>query len=142
MILNIYQRPFDEEGFKGLEYIALCGEDLNAPYGDVILQCLDQVCIVHMRIYRPSRENIDAFKEDFNNVLREQARDVLKYPFVVTGDIPFKIFDIFKDTVVRDFKVYESLEAKNLKLSSGRGIFLIALTDEIKFKEEEVKRVE
>ncbi len=142
MILNIYQRPFDEEGFKGIEYIALCGEDLNAPYGDVILQCLEQVCIVHMRIYRPSRENINAFKEDFNNVLRDHARDILKYSFVVTGDIPIKIFDIFKDTVIRDFRIYESLKGRDLKLTKGRGIFLIALNDEMEFKEEEVKRVE
>ncbi len=125
MILSVYQKRFDDQAFEGVEYIALCGSDPHSPYGDIILQCLEQICIVHIRIYRPSKENLDNFKIDFNTFLKEQARDKLGYSFVATGSLPVKIFDIFKDSVLKEFKVYQPTEAN---------VFLIAL-DDIEFKE-------
>ncbi len=125
MILSIYQKRFDEQEFEGVEYIALCGSDPHSPYGDIILQCLEQVCIVHIRIYRPTKENIDSLKIDLNVFLKEQAKNKLGYSFVATGNISLKIFNMFKDSILKEFRIYQPTEAD---------VFLIAL-DDIEFKE-------
>lgn len=131
MILSIYQKRFDDQNFEGVEYIALCGSDSNSPYGDIILQCLEQICLVHIRIYRPTKENIDALKIDLNVFLKEQAKNKLGYSFVATGEIDLKIFNMFKDSIIKEFRLYQPTDAN---------VFLIAL-DDIEFKED-VKRIE
>ena len=65
----------------------------------------------------------------------------MDYSFVVTGYIPIKIFDIFKDSILENFRAYKSLHAEKLKQDDSMGIFLIAL-DDIQFKEDEVQKVE
>lgn len=127
MILDIYQKPLQLDKFTGLEYLYLCGNDPHRPVGDITLQCIQDVCLPHVRIYRASKENIKLLKECFVMVL-ENARDELKYQLAAAANVTEEIVPLMKEAVEGKFEIFEF---KGVAEPSGGDIHFIALDPKV-----------